>query len=136
MGLRNARPKIKELKNAIQSRFPDVELHEGWGFEGGPKDVYVYAYATEDKMDDIIEMSSPRILNILLKTDIFVHVIPLFPGTMTWLWNDGKKGKKRVSTRALAPRRVARSGSHVLAEPRATYKVEKSAARRKAVRKT
>lgn len=136
MGLRDARPRIKELKHAILERFPDVELHEGWGFEGGPKDVYVYAYATEDKMDDIIEMSSPRVLEILLKTGIYVNVIPLFPGTMTWLWNDGKTIKKRRSPRALAPRRVSRTGSRVLAEPRARYKVGKSAARRKATRKT
>ncbi len=136
MRLRDARPKIKELKNAIQRRFPDVELHEGWGFEGGPKDIYVYAYATEDKMDDIIEMSSPRIIDILLKTGFYIHVIPLLPGTMQWILNDSKTIKKRRSPRALAPRRVSRTGSRVLAEPRARYKVGKSAARRKATRKT
>ncbi len=131
MRLRDARPKIKELKNAILKRFPDVELHEGWGFEGGAKDVYVYAYATEDKMDDIIEMSSPRIIDILLKTGFYIHVIPLLPGTMQWILNDGKKSKARRSTRALAPRRVARSGTRVLAESRATYTAGKSASRRK-----
>jgi len=87
-------------------------------------------------MDDIIEMSSPRVVDILLKTGFYIHVIPLLPGTMTWLWNDSKASKKRRSPRALAPRRVSRSGSRVLAESRATYTAGKSAARRKATRKT
>lgn len=125
MGLRDARPKIKELKNAILKRFPDVELHEGWGFEGGAKDVYVYAYATEDKMDGIIEMSSSGILDILLRTGVYVHVIPLHPGTMTWLWSDGKKKARRATLR---------SGARVVAEPRAKYKTRKPVRRRKAAR--
>ncbi len=110
MGLREAQPAIAELKRQIQKRYPGIEIKRGPGFEGGPEDIYLYPYAPEKDMDDIIEMSSPRVLKILLKTGILVHVIPLRPGTMTWLWDNAKKRKTRRPARALA-------------ESRATYKV-------------
>ena len=121
MGLRDARPKIVALKDSILKRFPEIELHEGWGFDGSPQDVYLYAYAAEDKMDGIIEMSSPRILDILLETNIFVHVIPLNPGTMSWLFDDGKKRPRRVARSAASGpqvRAVAESRSKYVAKPR------------------
>jgi hypothetical protein len=96
-----------------------MEIRRGPGFEGGPEDVYLYPYAPEEAMDDIIEMSSSRVLKILLKTGILVHVIPLRPGTMTWLWDDGKKRKARRPARALA-------------ETRANYKVGRSKQRKTA----
>ncbi len=122
MSLREARREIAELKERILARYPAIVLKEGPGFEGGPKDIYLYAYADEDKRDAIREMSSPRVLDILLKTGIYVHVIPLNPGTMAWLWDNGKK-----KTRRAAPR----PGARVVAERRATYKAAKRTARRK-----
>ena len=118
MGLREARPAIIELKKRIQARYPETEIKKGPGFDGGPKDVYLYAYAAEDAMDGIIEMSSPRILDILLKTGIFVHVIPIRPGTMQWLWGAPKKSKPRRAPRAPANRAASRA----IAEPRAKYR--------------
>jgi hypothetical protein len=123
MGRREARRAITELKRKVQALYPDTEIKEGPGFEGGPQDIYLYAFTTDDAMDKIIEMASPRILDILLKTDVLVHLIPLRPGTMQWLWGNGNK-------------RQSRRSSHALAESRASYKVGKSAARRKATRKT
>ena len=121
MSLREARREIAELKENILACYPNTTLKEGPGFEGGPKDIYLYAYTDEDARDAIREMSSHRTLDILLKTGIYLHVIPLRPGTMTWLWDNGKKRKARRPARALA-------------EARATYKVGKAAKRRKGVR--
>gem|GEM_PF-3625545 len=135
MNRREARQGMTELKKEIRTRFPDMVLKEGPGFEGGPRDIYLYAYAEDEKTDAILEMASPRVSDILLKTGVLVHVITLRPGTMTWLWDNGKKAKKRRSTRAVAPHRAARSNARVLAESRATYKTGKAAVRRKAVHK-
>jgi hypothetical protein len=121
MSIREARREIVGLKETILSRFPGTVLREGPGFDGGPKDIFLYAYTDEDKRDAIREMSSPRVLKILLKTGILVHVIPLRPGTMTWLWDHRKKRRTRRPTRARA-------------ESRAAYKVGKSK-QRKSVRK-
>lgn len=127
MSRREARREMAELKKIILARYPDAVLREGPGFEGGPNDIFLYAYADEVQRDSIREMASPRILDILLKTDVLVHLIPLRPGTMQWLWGNGKKSKAR---------RLSRDVSRVLAEPRAKYKVGKSAARRKVARKS
>ena len=128
MSLREARPGIAQLKRKILERYPDTVLREGPGFEGGPRDVYLYAYANEDMVDTILEISSPRVSDILLKTGVLVHVIPLRPGTMKWLWDNGKKGKARRASRR-AP--TARASPRVLAERRAAYKTGKPRVRRK-----
>lgn len=116
MSIREACRGMAELKKAIQARYPETILREGPGFEGGPKDVYLYAFTDEDKMDNIIEMSSPRIIDILLQTDVYVHVIPLLPGTMTWLWDNGAQRK---------PRRAAARKPRVLAQARTQYKTRR-----------
>jgi len=79
MSLREARREIAELKENILACYPNTMLKEGPGFEGGPKDIYLYAYTDEDARDAIREMSSHRTLDILLKPASTFTLFPSAP---------------------------------------------------------
>ena len=125
MSVRDARHEIGELKKTIQVRFPETILRVGPRPYGDANDVFLYAYTPETQMDDIVQMVNARVTDILLKTGVYLHVIPLRPGSMAWLWDNDKKRKAR---------RTAVPKPRVLAESRAAYKTRKPPSRRKPVR--
>ncbi len=68
---------VDELKETIQDHYPDAQFHAGAG--GDPIGVYLTAIVDIDDPDVVMDLVLDRLLQLQVKEELPVYVIPIRP---------------------------------------------------------